>query len=116
MLFDATSCIEPPILNIKSTICLNPYDSALFLSQYLQTQIISSSLHTNINGSFNTRMALQNAGTNAQLHKILQHLKTSVTTNTNSTTCNILDKLEQSSNDSVKRKRVKKEKKSKKNK
>ncbi|KAG4302670.1 hypothetical protein PCK1_001025 [Pneumocystis canis] len=75
MLFDATSCIEPPLLKVRSIDYLNPSDSALFLSQYLQTR--ESTLHTS-HGSLHTRMALQNAGTHAQLYKILQYLETHV--------------------------------------
>ncbi|KAG4304953.1 hypothetical protein PORY_001628 [Pneumocystis oryctolagi] len=80
MAFNAAYCTEPPIFNIKSTTYLNVADSAAFLSGYLQTATqstsVHSSLHENTNGSFEIRMALQNAGVNAQLYKILQHLET----------------------------------------
>ncbi|KAG5517937.1 hypothetical protein PMAC_000392 [Pneumocystis sp. 'macacae'] len=79
MSFDAASCTIPPILDIKSTTCLNIADSAIFLSEYLQ-KAAQSNIHTpqqvSTNGSLEIRMTLQNAGTNAQLYKILQYLET----------------------------------------
>ncbi|CCJ29706.1 unnamed protein product [Pneumocystis jirovecii] len=79
MLFDAVSCTIPPILDAKSTTCLNIVDSAAFLSEYLGKATRPNthvSQQTSTNGSLEIRMVLQNAGANAQLYKILQHLET----------------------------------------